>query len=273
MGWFPLDPGLVDLPSLGDVDGSESLRGKNPLLGFWTATGHPGVVDTAASAGPDFICIDTQHGVPLSALDQSTFTVIAHYEAAGLVRVESIDSAPIGRALDLGADGVVIPLVESADDAQHAVAACRYAPRGNRSYGVQTRRVSPLGGSPPVCWIQVETQGAMSHLKEIAAIEGVDALYIGPADLGLALVGQPASDVEAVFDGSHPHAAEMRSAFEMVVEACEEAGIRAGLHCGSGAAAATAIEHGFQIAAVGADLAFVRSKLSDELEVARSLSD
>lgn len=224
----------------------------------------------AASARPDFICVDTQHGIALSTLDSSAFTVLAHYEIPVLVRVESIDRAAIGRALDLGADGVVIPLVESAEDARRAVAACVYAPAGTRSYGVQTWRRRPLAEPPPVCWIQVETKEAMSHLDEIAGIDGVDALYIGPADLGLSLVSQPVPDVQAVFDDSHAHAGEMRSAFEAVVGACREAGMPAGLHCGSGAAASAAIDHGFQIAAVGSDVAFVGPKLADELDVVRS---
>lgn len=255
------------------VTDQDSLRDISPLHGFWTVTAHAGILDVAASTQPDFICVDTQHGIALSTLDTSTFTVLAHYEVPGLVRVESIDPASIGRALDLGADGVVIPLVESADDARRAVSACIYATEGTRSYGVQSRRLAHSAGPPPVCWIQVETREAMSNLDEIAGIDGVDALYIGPADLGLALVGQPVPEVEAVFDDSHPHAGEMRSAFDAVIEACRGVGIPAGLHCGSGAAASAAIDHGFQIAAVGADLSFVRSKLATELGVARSRAD
>lgn len=257
-------------PSLSVVTDPDPLRHNSPLHGFWTTTAHPGILDVAASTQPDFICVDTQHGMALSTLDTSTFTVLAHYEVPGLVRVESIDPASIGRALDLGADGVVIPLVESAEDARRAASACVHAPKGTRSYGVQTRRLTPLAGQPPVCWIQIETRDAMSHLDEIADIDGVDALYIGPADLGLALVGQPVPEVEAVFDNSHPHAGEMRSAFDAVIEACRGVGIPAGLHCGSGAAASVAIDHGFQIAAVGADVTFVGAKLATELGVARS---
>lgn len=248
---------------------AHALRALDSAYGFWSGTGDPGVLDTAASAGPDFICIDTQHGVHLSSLDSSIFTVIAHYEVTSLVRVEAIDRAVIGRALDLGADGVVVPMVESADDAARAVSACLLAPGGSRSFGVQTRRIEPIAETSPICWIQVETKAAMNHLTEIARLNGVDGLYIGPADLGLALVGEPAADVESVFDGTHPHAGEMAEAFRAVVDACEGAGIAAGLHCGSGRAAVVAAEHGFSLAAVASDLGLIGSGLAHDLAAIR----
>ena len=251
------------------MQAAERLRSSDRLYGFWSVTAHPTVLDTAASVGPDFICIDTQHGPPLASLDTSIFTVLAHYGVPSLVRVELIDEARIGRALDLGADGVIIPLVASAEDARRAVAACRYAPDGTRSFGVQTRRVPPLDASA-VCWIQVETAGAMGQLEEIASTEGVDALYVGPADLGLALVGEPAGDVESVYDGTHPQAEKMSAAFERVVEACRTAGIAAGLHCSSGKAAVVAAQHGFTVSAVAADTGLIGAGLAYELDTAHS---
>jgi 4-hydroxy-2-oxoheptanedioate aldolase len=250
--------------------GADHLRSLAVAHGFWSVTGHPAVLDVAASMSPDFVCVDTQHGTPLSALDISLFTSLASYGIPSLVRVEALDEARIGRALDQGADGVIIPLVTSADDARRAVAACRYAPEGTRSFGVQTRRVPAIGGAEPVCWIQVETAGAMDQVDEIASINGVDALYIGPADLGLALVGEPAGDVVSIFQGTHPHAEEMRAAFDRVVAACRNAGIAAGLHCGSGEAAVIAAQHGFTVSAVATDTGLIGSGLGLQLNAARS---
>lgn len=248
---------------------AQALRDLDSAYGFWSGTGDPAVIDTAAAAGPDFICIDTQHGVHLSSLDTSIFTVIAQYGVTSLVRVEAIDGALIGRALDLGADGVVVPMVQTVDDAARAVAACLLAPGGSRSFGVQTRRLEPISDSSPICWIQIETKAAMRQLTEIASLDGVDGLYIGPADLGLALVGEPAADVESVFDGTHPHAVEMAEAFQSVVEACKGAGVGAGLHCGSGLAAVVAAEHGFTLAAVAADLGLIGGGLAQQLAAIR----
>lgn len=251
------------------MSGAQTLRDLDIAYGFWSATGNTAVIDAAAATGPDFICVDTQHGVSLASLESSLFTMMAHYGVTSLVRVDSINPSKIGRALDLGADGVVVPMVESAEDANRAVSACRLAPSGSRSYGVQSRRIPSIPETPPICWIQIETRQAMDDLREIAAVQGVDGLYIGPADLGLALVGEPAANVESVFDGSHSHATQMADAFTAVSRACRDAGIHAGLHCGSGRAGAVAAQHGFTVAAVAADLGLIGAGLSDQLSAAR----
>lgn len=244
------------------------LRTKDTLLGFWCATGHPAIIDAAASAGPDFVVIDTQHGVDLGRVDASVFTVLAAYGVAGLVRVPSLDVAPIGRALDLGADGIIVPLVETAADAERAVSATRHAPRGGRSYGMQTQRVGPFERTPFVV-IQVETAAAVDDLDAIAAVDGIDALYIGPADLGLGLGGAPAPDVNEVFDGTHPNAEAIGAAFEAVVSTAGKHGIVPGLHVGDGATAARALGKGFRFCAVSADVGLITSGLARDLAAAR----
>ncbi len=245
-----------------------SLREKETAYGMWSVTGHPAVVDAAASVGPDFVVIDTQHGVDLGRLDASLFTVLAHYGVAGLVRVPAIHPTPIGRALDLGAAGVIVPLVESEEDAERAVAATRYAPAGKRSYGMQTLRVGAFEHAPFVA-IQIETAAAVGYVDAIAAVDGVDALYIGPADLGLGLGGEPAADVNDVFDGTHPLTDELTAAFSAVVAECRGHGIVAGLHVGNGATAARALEHGFTFASVSADVGLVGTGLANQLKAAR----
>jgi 4-hydroxy-2-oxoheptanedioate aldolase len=247
---------------------STSLRDKETAYGIWSVTGDPAIVDAAAAAGPDFVVVDTQHGVDLGRLDASLFTVLAHYGVAGLVRVPAIHPTPIGRALDLGASGVIVPLVESADDAERAVAATRYAPSGKRSYGMQTRRVGAFEQEPFVA-IQIETAAAVGYVDAIAAVGGVDALYIGPADLGLGLGGEPAADVNEVFEGTHPLSDELSAAFSAVVAECRGHGIVAGLHVGDGATAARAREHGFTFASVSADVGLIGSGLARELKTAR----
>ena len=244
------------------------LRELGPTFGFWCTTGDPALVDAAASVGPDFICIDTQHGVDLGRLDASVFTVMANYGVAGLVRVESIDPGRIGRALDLGAAGIIVPLVDSVEDAAAAVHATRHSPRGGRSYGMQTRRVGPFDEAPFVL-IQVETAGAVDDIEAIAAVDGVDGLYIGPADLGMGLGAVPAPNVNEVFDGTHPHAGILGRAFGAVVAAATANGIAPGLHCGDGASAARAFSEGFTFAAVASDLGLVGVGLREHLAIAR----
>ncbi len=254
------------------MPGAETLRSQHIIHGFWSVTGDQFVVDSAASARPDFIVVDTQHGIDLGRLDTSLFTVMANYGVPGLVRVESIDPGRIGRALDLGAAGIVVPLVESVEDAKRAVHATRHAPRGGRSYGMQTRRVGPFDEDPYVV-IQVETAAAAENIDAIAAVDGVDALYIGPADLGLGLGGEPAPDVEEVFDGTHPNASALTDAFEAVVAAADSAGIVPGLHTASGERSARAVEEGFRMTSVAVDLGLIGAGLRMQLEAARDASD
>jgi len=253
------------------MSGAESLRGKTILHGFWSVTGHHGVIDTAASAGPDFIVVDTQHGLDLGQVDASVFTVMSVYGVPGLVRVESLDLGRIGRALDLGAAGIVVPLVESAHDAALAVHATRHASRGGRSYGMQTRRVGPFDEEPYVV-IQVETAASVEDIAAIAAVDGVDALYIGPADLGLGLGGNPAPDVNEVFDGSHTNANALSAAFSAVIEAANAHGVVPGLHCGNGASSARAVEEGFRMTSVAVDLGLIGTGLREQLQIAREVS-
>jgi 4-hydroxy-2-oxoheptanedioate aldolase len=254
------------------MSGADILRGKQVIHGFWSVTGDQAVIDSAASAHPDFIVVDTQHGVDLSRVDSSLFTVMASYGVPGLVRVESIELGRIGRALDLGAAGIVVPLVESADDAVRAVHATRHAPRGGRSYGMQTRRVGPFD-EPPYVVIQVETAAAVESIDAIAAVNGVDALYIGPADLGLGLGGEPAPNVDDVFDGSHPNATALANAFRAVVDAAGANGIVPGLHTASGERSARAVDEGFRMTSVAVDLGLIGVGLREQLETARNGAD
>lgn len=260
-------PGL----SFRAMSGADTLRNRKLIHGFWSVTGHPAVVDAAASVGPDFIVVDTQHGVDLAQIDSSLFTVMAGYGVAGLVRVESIDLGRIGRALDMGATGIVVPLVDSADDAARAVHATRHAPRGGRSYGMQTRRVGPFDEAPFVV-VQVETAGAVEDIEGIASIDGVDALYVGPADLGLGLGGRPAPNVNDVFDETHENAGILAGAFRAVIDAAGGHGIVPGLHCGNGASSARAVEEGFRMTSVAVDLGLIGTGLREQLEAARGPS-
>ena len=250
---------------------NDSLRGPGPIHGFWSTTTHEAVIDAACSLSPDFLCVDGQHGTPLGRMTTDTFTTMSYYGVPGLVRVAQNDPVDIGHALDLGAGGVMAPMIDNAQDALRAVAACRYPPDGNRSYGMQTARIDSLADEyQPICAVQIETAAGLDSVREIAAVEGVDWLYIGPADLGLAIGGIPAADILGVFDGSHPLAQELSDAFASVVEAAAAHGKLAGLHCGSGLAARTAEEHGFRVASVATDLAEMRSGMADQLRIARA---
>lgn len=249
---------------------TDRLRGPGPTLGLWSVTADPKLLEVSAALLPDFLVIDTQHGAHVARLTTETFGAIAFYEVPALVRVPSIDPADIGRALDLGAAGIIAPLVNDAEDARLAALSCRYAPDGIRSYGMQTPRIDPFADDyRPLCVVQIETAAAVDNVDEIAAVDGVDWLYVGPADLGLSIGGVPAPDVISVFDGSHPLAGPMQDAFRLVVEAAGRHGKLAGLHCNGGEAARQLLAHGFGVTAVATDLGAALKGMANELKIAR----
>ena len=249
---------------------SGPLRHSDPILGFWSVTANLRILETAAALGPDFVAIDTQHGVHIASLGVETFSVLATHSVPAIVRVESHDPAVIGRALDLGATGVMAPQVNDADEARAVVAATRYAPNGTRSFGMQTTQVDPLGNDyRPLVAVQIETTTAVDNAESIAGVDGVDWLYVGPSDLGLSVGGIPASDVISVFDGTHPLADEMQKAFTTVIDAAARHGKLAGLHCAGGEAALRLLDFGFSVSAVANDLAMGGQGLAEQLRIAR----
>ncbi len=247
---------------------TDALRGPGTHRGLWSTTAHPSVLEISASLGPDFVVIDLQHGAGPGDIDTRTFTTLAHYGVPGLVRVAVNGPVEIGKSLDLGAAGVIVPMVDSATEAEAAVASCRYAPDGVRSYGVQTPRIDPVTAVRPLCAVQIETAAAVGDVDAIAAVAGVDWLYVGPADLGLSL-GGIAADIESVADGTHPLAAELRTALEAVVEAADRHGKVAGIHCNSGVAATVAAAHGFRVSSVATDIVAMRRDMAAQLAAAR----
>jgi len=198
------------------------------------------------------------------------FSALAGSGVHGMVRVPVNDPSEIGRALDLGASGVMVPMVNNAAEAQQAVRAFKYAPDGDRSYGMQTPRIDALATEyRPICAIQIETAEALSNVDAIAGVEGIDWLYIGPADLGLSIGGVSGSDVQAVFNGSHSLANELTESFTAVVSACQSNGVLPGLHCSSGEATRVAQDHGFRVASVATDASEMRAGMSRQLKQAR----
>ena len=179
---------------------------------------------------------------------------IAAGGAPSLVRVARNEAFTIGHALDLGAAGVIVPMVEDGEQAARAVAACRYAPEGVRSFGALRG-----GGSEPLCLVMIETRAGLERAQEIAATPGLDGIYVGPSDLSLSLDLQPTIRLE------HPPVLE---AIERVRAACERNGIVAGLHC---LAAEDVAERAgaFAMVTAGGDMLHLQGALAAALRTAR----
>lgn len=173
----------------------DTLRAREPLVGSWLTIGHPVVAELAARE-MEFVVVDREH----SETDHETAAnCVRAVEATetdceALVRVPDADPAAIKRTLDLGPAGVVVPMIDDADDARDVVEACRYPTEGIR--GVAGSRATDYGdqlgdhvenGSGLVTVVQAESGAAVEHAGEIAAVDGVDAILIGPADLSASL--------------------------------------------------------------------------------------
>ena len=160
-----------------------------------------------AHAGFDWLCIDMQHGSIDYQVALSMLQAISTTDTVPIVRVPWNEPGIIMKTLDAGAYGVIVPMVNSRAEAEAAVAACRYAPQGNRSYG-PGRAVLYAGpdyfanaNETVLCICMIETREAIERAEEIISTPGLDAIYIGPSDLSVSLGLPPASD----HDGAGVH--------------------------------------------------------------------
>jgi 2-keto-3-deoxy-L-rhamnonate aldolase RhmA len=194
-------------------------------VGTWTSLSDPAVAEIAAGGGFDFVVVDTEHAPLGLETVADCLRAVEVNNVASVVRVPWNDPVRIKRLLDLGPDGLLVPMVETADEAREAVAATRYPPEGER--GVAAARASGYGrdfesyvesGHRDLSLIlQIESGAAVENAAAIAAVEGVDALFVGPADLSASL---------GVFgEWDHP---ELLAAIEAVLEAGDEAGVPVG---------------------------------------------
>lgn len=235
------------------------------VRGAWCTSPSSVSAEAMAAVGFDYVCVDLQHG----AIDYSDavpmFQAISGQGATPLARVPSNDLGTIGKVLDAGALGVVVPLVSTPEDAAAAVAACHYPPAGGRSFGPV--RASTVVGSREIAdldqvlvAVMVETREGLDRIDEIAATPGVDAIYIGPADLALALGLPPA------YERPEP---EHAAAIDRIREACERHGVIPGIHCADGAMATRRLQQGFRMTTVANDLVSMRTHAAAELATSR----
>ncbi|MEI5665910.1 4-hydroxy-2-oxoheptanedioate aldolase [Bosea sp. CCNWLW174] len=178
-----------------------ALREGRQQIGLWCSLPGSYAAEAVAGSGYDWLLFDTEHspGDPLTVLAQ--LQAVAPYDVSAVVRPASNDTVLIKRFLDLGAQTLLIPYVQNADEARAAVAAMRYAPDGVRGVSGLTRatRFGRVAGyarkaAEELCLlVQVETGEALDRLEEIASVEGVDGVFIGPADLAASLghAGEP----------------------------------------------------------------------------------
>jgi 4-hydroxy-2-oxoheptanedioate aldolase len=235
-------------------------------FGLWSTIPNSFSAEVMAGAGVDYVCIDQQHGLVDYSSMVSMLPAIGAAGVAPITRVPKNDFAHIGKALDGGALGVIVPLVNNAEEAARAVAACRFPPHGIRSYG-PIRASSVVGSRDPedlagevLCIVMVETRDGLEQVEEIAATPGLDGIYIGPADLAISLGLPPATDVT---EDTHVEAVRR------IREACQKHGIAAGMHSAKGEQARKHAEAGFDMVTVAADATLLSGAARREVRAAR----
>lgn len=233
----------------------------------WLALADGLAAEIVALRGFDSVVFDLQHGMAASGDLPRLLQAVGSTDAVPLVRVPANEPAIIMRALDAGAMGVIVPMVETAEQAAAAVAACRYPPAGIRSYG--PTRAAQLHGpeyhlhadAEVIVFCMVETREGLENLDAIAAVEGLTGLYVGPADLSYAVGTSPR------FDSDHP---AQVAAVARILAACGEHGIVAGIHTADPEFARRKAQEGFCFVTVAADTASLAAETGRRLAAFRA---
>ena len=235
---------------------NEKWEAGQPTLGLWSTLGSPLATEILSRAGFDYVCIDNQHGTNDYASTLAQLQAVDCGGTPAIVRVPWNEQGIIGKMLDAGADGIIIPMVNSAYEAEAAVRSCRYAPQGSRSVGpvraaVRIPDYLAIANAHVACIPMIETAEAINNIDDILAVPGIDAAYVGPADLAVSLGFAP---------GSAENEPAFINALDAVVTACGRHGVVPGIHSTT-AMTAQRLKIGFRMITVTSDAVAIRSGL------------
>jgi 4-hydroxy-2-oxoheptanedioate aldolase len=226
-----------------------------PLAGLWVCSGSALVAEICAGAGMDWLLVDGEHS-PIGL--ESTLSILqaaAAYPVTPVVRVPAGDAVAIKQVLDLGAQNLLVPMVSSAEEAAGIVRAVRYPPRGVRGVGsalARSARWNRVDGyladadAHTSLTVQIETAAGVDAAAEIAAVDGVDAVFVGPSDL--------AASMGVLGEQTHP---DVVAAVLRTFDAVHAAGKPVGVNAFDPAAAQAYVDAGADFIAVGADVALL----------------
>jgi 4-hydroxy-2-oxoheptanedioate aldolase len=230
------------------------LRAGKPAVGTWLSLGNVTAARFLARAGFAWLTVDTEHTPTGTELAANMFAAIADAGCVALCRVLSNRHDHIKRALDTGAMGIVVPMVNTREEAEAAVSACLYPPRGTRSVGGAVHALNFAASAGDyfakaddelLIVLQCEHIEAVERADEIFSVPGIDAIFVGPNDL--------AASMRAA-DGKPPTAEATAAAMKKILAACRKNKVAAGVHCFSPAEAQERVAEGWQFVAVNSDL-------------------
>ncbi len=234
---------------------SARLRENNVHLGTWLTIGSPVIAELAADSGFDWLLFDLEHGCGTEDALLGQLQAIRGSHAAGVVRVGAPHADLIGRVLDRGADGIMVPHVSTVARAQVCVQAVYYPPRGQRGVARSVRAcgygIRPLAATdaiaPPLIMAQIETAEGVENARAIAQVDGIDILFVGPADLQFDLDARP-----------RRAARDFQGCLMEVADAAAAAEKQCGILVRNPAETSTFHKLGFTLLAVESDLAILR---------------
>ena len=242
---------------------------RNGLVGYgiWLNMADSQIAEMATAAGFDWVCLDLQHGLAEMGDLAQLLPILEKGSACKIVRVLNDQPDQIGRVLDFGADGVIVPMIDTSEQAAKAAAACRYPPAGIRSCGPTRAMVHDPAylqeaNARIACIVMIETAAGLEHVEEIAATAGVDALFVGPADLSYALTGGIAG----------LRSPELEVALIRVIAAGANADKPVGIFCMGTENAKQRVERGFSFVSVNTDTALFASAIKSARTAAMNRS-
>lgn len=222
-------------------------------IGTWLSIGSSAVAELAGMSGFDWLLFDLEHGCQTDAALPDQLRALRGTSTQAIVRVGAPHADLISRVLDWGAAGIMVPHVNSAEQAEHVVQAAHYAPRGHRGVARTVRacdyglKPPPTENPKPIIMAQIETVEAVKNVEEISRVDGINVLFVGPADLQ--------------FDLSHraePACPDFPSCLQAVSAAARKAGIASGILLRDITDVPSHLEQGFTHIAVDSDLSILR---------------
>lgn len=250
---------------------ADRLRAGETVYSGWCGLASPIVCELVAREGFVAVTLDGQHGLWDTASTVAAVAAIRQGGAAPIVRVPVGDFGYVSRALDFGAEGIIMPMINTAADAKAFAEYAKFPPIGERSWG--PHRATTLAGianqtdylhganDAIVTLAMIETRTALGNVDAIAGTPGIDALFLGPSDFSIAVSGGKRVD---------PLATEVDRALDLIVAAAKKAGKIAGAYCHSADRAVALAKRGVKFLAVGSDMGFLRAGAAAALKVVKS---
>jgi 4-hydroxy-2-oxoheptanedioate aldolase len=244
----------------------KALRDGQPSVGTWLSLGSIVAARFLARAGFEWLTVDIEHSLVDWETATHMFAAIADAGCTALARVPSNRHDHIKRVLDNGAHGIVVPMVNSREEALAAVAAAKYPPTGNRSVGGSVHALN-FGGTANEYYarandeilvvLQCEHIRAVEDADAIFSVPGIDAIYVGPHDLAASMRTR---------DGKPCSAEETNRVMKHILETCRKHKVASGLHCGSADEAVQRIDEGWQLLAVTSELRMMLDGVSQVIQ-------